>query len=72
MTNRNCVIETCYKVGCQAIVMRQFDHAIKWLNKAVEQMETLRDERTIEDTEAKNMDLLIRHALGEGLCTCFW
>lgn len=70
MTNRNCVVETCYKVGCQAIAMGQFDNAIGWLGKALEQMEKLRNEHTTEDK--KNMDLLIRHALGEGLSTCLW
>lgn len=64
ITNREVVAEVAYRIGCDALAARQSETAVKWLERALEQMQMLADQQG-QPSSPENLDLHVRHTLGE-------
>lgn len=66
ITNREIIVEVAYSVGCDAFVGSQPGIAVQWLERAVEQMQTIAAHQS-QASCPENLDLHVRHALGKYL-----
>lgn len=63
--NRSNVIEECASIGRGALEAGQYDTAIKWLEIALEELKENLDYHGLNST---NLELQIRHKLGQYCC----
>lgn len=64
ITNREVVSEVAFNIGCDALSSSESETAIRWLERALEQMYILAAHQC-QSGCPENLDLHIRHALGE-------
>lgn len=64
MTNREVVAEVAYRIGYDALAARQSETAVKWLERALMQMQILAAQQD-QPSCPEQLDLHVRHTLGE-------
>lgn len=64
ITNREIIAEGAFNIGCDALVTFQSETAVKWLERALEQVQMLAAQQG-QASNPENLDLHIRHALGD-------
>ena len=67
ITNPEFVISGYYDIGCDALAACQYDHAVKWLERAVNEIHNCAVDQPNRKPISNDMRLLVRHTLSRYL-----